>query len=403
MLTSTPTTSRASNVVESLSQLRLPKLNLPTFSGQYDEWFPFFDTFHSIIHVNESLDDIQKFQYLRASLAGDAKDIVNSLEISAVNYEVAWNLLKNRYDNKRVIAQNHIRTIMELPSMTRENACELRQIADGASKHIHALQALKRPTSYWDDLLIYILSKKLDAISMREWQNSLTSTELPTFKQFLDFVTHRSQMLESTGKSSPSTTRTDLRSSSNLKRKSACVASVKLKCIHCSEEHSIYYCPKFLALAIPQRIAEIRKAKICLNCLRSSTHAANKCTAGNCKTCKMKHNTLLHLNASDTQSQGDDGRANKTATSANSASTTVVTHSSDSRDREYVLLATALVQAYDAEGTCKPCRILLDCGSQANFVSRAFLESLKIKTQFSNITISGVNNTVTRSSEIARI
>jgi len=27
------------------THIRLPKLNLPTFSGKYDEWFPFFDTF----------------------------------------------------------------------------------------------------------------------------------------------------------------------------------------------------------------------------------------------------------------------------------------------------------------------------------------------------------------------
>ncbi|EZA55453.1 hypothetical protein X777_04752 [Ooceraea biroi] len=39
---------------------------------------------------------------------------------------------------------------MELPSMTKENSCELRKIADGASKHMHALQALKRPTSHWE-------------------------------------------------------------------------------------------------------------------------------------------------------------------------------------------------------------------------------------------------------------
>lgn len=140
------TTSRVSDA-SSLLQFRLPKLNLPTFSGKYEEWLPFFYTFHSIIHVNESLDDIQRLQYLRALLTDKAKNVISSLEISAVNYQVAWNLLKDRYDNKRVITQNHIRAIMELPSMTRENACKLRQIADGASRHIHALQALKRPTS----------------------------------------------------------------------------------------------------------------------------------------------------------------------------------------------------------------------------------------------------------------
>ena len=48
--------------------IRLPKLNLPTFSGKYDEWFPFFDTFNSVIHSNTSLSNMQRFQYLRASL-----------------------------------------------------------------------------------------------------------------------------------------------------------------------------------------------------------------------------------------------------------------------------------------------------------------------------------------------
>lgn len=290
----TPSGSRSSNTSELLSQVRLPKLNLPVSSGSYDEWFPFYDTFQSIIHRNTSLDNIQKLQYLRASLTGDAKNIISALEILAANYNTAWNLLKNRYDNRRVIAQNHIKAIMELPSMTRENACELRQIIDGASRHISALEALKRPTSQWDDLLIYILSNKLDPVSMREWQNSLTTTELPTYKQFSGFIAHRSQTLEATVKLSASMS---MKSNSRTRPRSqaACVAAVKFKCTHCSEEHSIYYCPKFLALTVSQRIAAIRKAKICSNCLRSADHSANKCASGNCKTCKRKHNTLLHL------------------------------------------------------------------------------------------------------------
>jgi len=131
------------------------------------------------------------------------------LEVSAANYRVAWDLLKECYDNKRVIAQNHIKAILELPSMTRENACELRQIANSASRHLRALEALKRPTSQWDDLLVHILSTKFDFMSMREWQNSLVNTELPTFKQFSDFIVHHSQMLEATGKLNPSTSKTD--------------------------------------------------------------------------------------------------------------------------------------------------------------------------------------------------
>lgn len=192
--------------------------------------------------------------------------MISSLEISDSNYEVAWILLKERYDNKRVIVQNHIKAIMELPSMTKENYTELRQIADGATKHLHALQALKRPTAQWDDLLIHILSSKIDALTLREWQSSLTDTELPTLKQFFDFITHRCQMLEATGKVNALNVKSTS-SRPNGKRHTSCVATVKSKCNYCQGEHSIYYCKDFLALPITRRISEIRNRKICANCL----------------------------------------------------------------------------------------------------------------------------------------
>ncbi|XP_024893013.1 uncharacterized protein LOC112468186 [Temnothorax curvispinosus] len=291
---------------------------------------------------------------------------------------------------------------MDLPSMTRENASEMRQIADGASRHINALKALKRPTSHWDDLLIFLLSSKLDTVSMREWQNSLITTELPTFKQFLDFVTHRSQMLEASGKPNSTTAKAEAHSSAKTKRQAACAASVKFRCTHCKEEHSIYFCPKFLALTVHQRIAEVRKAKLCANRLRSTSHNAGKCVSGTCKTCKMKHNTLLHLDTSTADSQGRDEKSQSIKASTTS-STTVVTHGFNYRYDEHIMLATAVIYAFDNKESRKPCRILLDSGSQANFISKGFLDVLNIKAKDSNISISEINNMATTSSQIAQI
>jgi len=39
------------------------------------------------------------------------------------------------------------------------------------------------------------------------------------------------------------------------------------------------------------------------------------------------------------------------------------------------------------------CRALLDCGSQANFVAKKFVEALGLKTRPLNVSISGVNGT----------
>ena len=45
---------------------RLPKLTLPTFSGDPLTWQTFRDSFHAAIHANTSLSGIQKFNYLNA-------------------------------------------------------------------------------------------------------------------------------------------------------------------------------------------------------------------------------------------------------------------------------------------------------------------------------------------------
>ncbi|XP_067209407.1 uncharacterized protein [Linepithema humile] len=389
---------------EHYSHIRLPKLDLPKFSGGYQEWYPFFDTFNALIHSNMSLSNVQKLQYLRASLTGDAAQKIAALEISNVNYEVAWNLLKERYDNKRVIIQGHIKAIMDLPSMTKENLAELRQVADGASRHIYALRALKRPTQHWDDLLVYILSNKLDALTLREWRLSLTSSEMPTLRQFIDFIAHRCQTLEASGKSSVATLKgANTRSQSDSKRQS-CFAAIKAKCIFCKGDYPIYHCQNFLALPISQRISEIRKRKACANCLRSTDHSLSKCTSGNCKLCKLKHNTLLHLaTAANSNSESHDSTKDGSSEAISANSSAALANNAHSSIHNCIMLSTATVYAYDSKGSRQPCRVLLDAGSQANFISRRFLRVLAFKPQSLDVSVSGINRTTTKASQAVEI
>lgn len=41
--------------------VKLPTIKLPTFTGRYEEWLPFHDTFSSLIHLENSISEIQKF------------------------------------------------------------------------------------------------------------------------------------------------------------------------------------------------------------------------------------------------------------------------------------------------------------------------------------------------------
>lgn len=210
--------------------------------------------------------------------------------------------------------------------------------------------------------MIHILSSKLDSVTAREWQSSLTKHELPTLKQFLDFISQYCQMLEATSKTDILVKNVATRSQTNAKRQGSFAATVKMKCGFCNGDHLIYRCKDFIALTVIQRISEIRKRKICLNCLRATSHCANDCSSGNCKLCKAKHNTLLH-----TSSPRAEARVNKeddrVELAEASAPTAVVAYSSNTCADKGVMLSTAVVNIRNVDGVFVSCRALLDSGS----------------------------------------
>ncbi|XP_011861695.1 PREDICTED: uncharacterized protein LOC105558556 [Vollenhovia emeryi] len=288
------------------SHIRLPKIDLPIFSGSYNDWHPFFDTFNSLIHSNKSLNDIQRFHYLKSSLKGEAAETVSSLEISSVNYADTWSRLKEGYDNNRLAVQNHIRAIFDLPIARKENSAVIRTVLDGVLKHTRALQALKRPTNQGDDLLIHIVTSKLDLISIREWENSLDPAQVPTFQGLTDFLARRCQTLEAVaGRSQVGQANTNLRPGNAPKITSSHAAVASNKCAHCKGGHQIYQCPQFQGLTVPERFKQVRVKGLCLNCLKGG-HLARDCTSKTCKKCEKRHNTLLHEERKDKPDKGEE-------------------------------------------------------------------------------------------------
>lgn len=321
----------ASNMVASRSQangnVRLPKITLATFSGAYNEWMPFHNTFKSLIHTNDTLSNIQRFHYLKSALTGEAADVIEALEISEENYNNAWDLLKKRYDNLLLIIKNHIQAMFEWPSLTKENPVALRQIMSGMTKHLSSLKSLNRPTDSWDDILIYLLSTKLDTVTAKEWQMSVEDGSIPTFKQMTDFLLRRCKALETASKKPLSAAQESNTRGGSSKSTASHVASIKEKCPICSEDHFIFHCKKFLNLSTDQRFNQIEVHKLCINCIRTSNHQAKECKARSCKICSKRHNTLLHREGRSESIATEEQQAKETKEQA----TTVVTSANANR------------------------------------------------------------------------
>lgn len=383
--------------------VRLPKIDLPHFSGGYQNWLEFKDTFLSLIHNSESIDNINKFHYLRASLQGSAALIIKNIVFKSDNYVTAWELLCERFDNSRLLVNNHLQALFNVDPIRTESCKSIRYLIDVTNKNIRALTSLKEPTQYWDTLIIYMMSTKLDGVTGREWEeHRSTLNSSPTLAQFITFLSNRADLLETLDenknsgkqKSEPNKTKslvinnsTD-HSQKTFKRKS---------CPLCNDEsHQLFTCESFRSLPLESRTSKAKEFNVCLNCLRFG-HTAKKCFLSHCKYCKEKHNTLLHVEKSSSPTTSRD------SSSSLSEGIVLTTDEIQITTPMRVFLSTALVRVVDSKGNKHTARAILDNGSGINIASDALCSKLGLPRRNVSSTVSGFHNHVSHSTQSCSI
>jgi ribosomal protein S17E len=188
--------SRDNSVQSVQSTVKLAALQIPEFSGRYTEWASFYDIFTALIHKNESLDDVQKFFYLRSALTGDAENVIKCLQTTSNNYKIAWDSLIARYDNKRVLVQVHTQSIFDLEPIKKESSSQLRNLVDSLTGHLKALKSLGEKPDQWGSLLLHLVISKLDAKTMREWEIASSKMEVYSTAELITFMQSRFRVLE---------------------------------------------------------------------------------------------------------------------------------------------------------------------------------------------------------------
>ncbi|GFX18128.1 DUF1758 domain-containing protein [Trichonephila clavipes] len=94
-------------------RIKVPKYHITRFYGDdASKWLTFWNSFETAVHNNESLNKVDKFNYLKAHLGGSALNTVEGFPISAKAYDEAVELLKNRFANPEIIIQAHMDKIV---------------------------------------------------------------------------------------------------------------------------------------------------------------------------------------------------------------------------------------------------------------------------------------------------
>ena len=97
---------------------RLPKLNLPQFSGNPLNWQPFWDCFQAAVDSNRSLTGVQKLSCLRAQLRGEASRAIAGFQLTNTSYDDSVQLLRDRFGESFRQVDAHTQALIDLPGPT---------------------------------------------------------------------------------------------------------------------------------------------------------------------------------------------------------------------------------------------------------------------------------------------
>ena len=109
------------------SGFQLPACDTPTFYGDYYSWPSFRDSFTATF-IQSNLSPVQKLLHLRQRTKGEAFNIVSKVPLEDAGFDIAWDNLFTRFQNKRALVTAEVRKLFELPTVVNECAKSLEML-----------------------------------------------------------------------------------------------------------------------------------------------------------------------------------------------------------------------------------------------------------------------------------
>lgn len=280
----------------------LPPVNVPEFNGTYTDWPHFRDIFNCVVHSRADLAPAYKLAQLVGRLSGEPYDMVTHLEISDANYNTAWGLLIDRYDNRRLIIDGLIDKIFGIPKVS--NVYEIRsKILNPVTVAVNTLDRLKLSLGDKGYLVVNRVLRKLPSEVVARFEQAHggeSASHLPSFENMRAFLEGECRRADCQGATSSHPPLSPRRTSGPKpveprrggQKYNALQSEV---CPFCrGGGHIITACADFEAQRVQRRRGVAKQRNLCFRCL--GAHYVRECgKTTNCQTCGGAHHELLCL------------------------------------------------------------------------------------------------------------
>lgn len=363
---------------------KLPKIQLPIFSGKYEDWPTYQDLFMSLVHQT-SLSDVQKLHYLKTSVTGEAELLLRNITITDDNYLQAWEKLKGRFGNKKMILNLTLKKLFGQKKVINYNSSfHIKNILDSTTECITALNNLNIKTDSWDPIIIFLVGQKMDPELLRDWEENSYSDDpdsMPTWEKMKKFLETKFRTLELVTPTASHTKERQQTHKVHFTTNKDCNNIKTPTCVFCKDSHYIYNCKDFSKQTVEERREFVKNNNLCFNCLIPYHNVYNCKQRTSCRVCHRRHHSLLHQNKEENEKHYKQTNIQPNITNA---------HFSTQQPAQRVLLATAQVVVKGKNGNTHTLRALIDQGSEASFISAGVVDLLGLSKTKINGVVSGV-------------
>ena len=370
-----PTKGEANTLPTSTkSNVKLPRLEIVKFNGEYTKWQTFYDSFQAAVDNNNTLSNVEKFNYLRSYLANDAYNCVAGLSLTNENYVQALNLLKERYGNKQKIITSHVNELLEM-DICGSDTKTIRQFYDTIESHVRSLQGIGVEGKEYGTVLAPVIMNKMPAEFRLAISRGLSETNEWDLAKLLDLM-QRELRARETCATDNQDGKTDFFTGSGLhvgdkKQQQQQRSNKFLSCVFCRGNHWSDKCG--IVTDPTARKEHLKNNKLCFLCLMGGHNSRDCKKSRTCFYCNGVHNSAICLRRVKKEDSHD------IPNNRHSQSTT----GNHVQQNSCVLLQTADVTLRNENNASRDVRVkmMLDSGSQRTYVSERVKNILNLSTK----------------------
>ncbi|VDK45704.1 unnamed protein product, partial [Cylicostephanus goldi] len=277
-----------------MAKPKLPAIPIPIFSGKAWQFENFWTLFEANVN-SQPLTKLQKFNYLISALRGEARETIQRYPISEENYDLALDLLRNKYGDEFKLISS------------------LQHRLEGARAENNSIPAQRKLLEYLIPIIAQLQKKGVDLkgsfTSQKILSKFIPSIQRKTLEQKMEgWRTEEdwriNELLEELDKQitkeeriNGMVTEVKIGRNNKIRENPPNQNPIVPVCLFCkSTWHRSMFCSKYAT--IEQRRKFFEENKRCYNCAKEG-HSSKQCTAISCKLCsgKKHHHTLCPVRA----------------------------------------------------------------------------------------------------------